>query len=40
MLTAFILKIALTAPRIAVNRAEICEIYQTTGPHISEKQMC
>lgn len=34
MLTAFIFKIALNAPRVAVNRAEITEMDQTTGPHV------
>lgn len=34
MLAAFIFKIALNAPRVAVNRAEICEMDQTTGPHV------
>lgn len=34
MLTTFIFKIALNAPRVAVNRAEICEMDQTTGAHV------
>lgn len=34
MLTAFTFKIALNAPRLAVNRAEIGEMDQTTGPHV------
>lgn len=40
MLRVFIFKIALSAPSIVFNRAEICEMYQTTRPHVSEKQMC
>lgn len=34
MSTAFTFKIALNAPRVAVNRAEIREMDQTTGPHV------
>lgn len=33
MLIASISKIALNAPRVTVNRAEICEMDQTTDPH-------
>lgn len=33
VLKASISKIALNAPRVTVNRAGICEMDQTTGPH-------
>lgn len=40
MLTTFIFKIALNAPRVAVNRAEICEMDQTTGAHVRSECEC